>query len=241
MTTVQKILALGLTMLLHASSCCNAPVAWAQVEVKDSYSVNEPILILVESPADPEAIQTLTVELDGPGAYRQIKLIDESNKPRVGILVANAPGEYTYRIDCTLTQAIDFNGKKLRVLLDGGFVRKGRFTVEGAPGPVPVPAPGPGPDDAALTPTAKASRDAIATLVRNMGLNFDLLAQDTKAGKYKTVTQAAEAGKVADQQSQALFKATMSGIMQPRLGSTDLPADAAQTFSEIASGFKAVK
>lgn len=110
-------------------------------------------------------------------------------------------------------------------------------------GPTPAPPepvdPVPTPDD--LSPVAKDSRAAMQVFVQSMAGNFNQLASEARLNKFKTVLDASNAANSLDVISRNHFKAAMAKVMQPKLGSGDLPADAAQTFEQIAIGFKGVK
>jgi len=82
------------------------------------------------------------------------------------------------------------------------------------------------------------TRAAIKTYLKSTADSFDTLAAETKAGKYKTVLEAGAASEAKEKQARDAFKQAMAKIMEPKLGSEDLPKDAPATFSSIADGFR---
>lgn len=105
-------------------------------------------------------------------------------------------------------------------------------------GPTPAPPTPPAP----VVETVKdESAAAMRSFVQSMASNFDTLAADTKAGKYKTVIDASASANQLDLAARNSFKRAMAKVMEPKLGSGELPADAAQTFSDIAAGFRGIK
>lgn len=114
-----------------------------------------------------------------------------------------------------------------------------RLTVEVTPAPTPGPVD-PIPDNT-LSAVSKESREALKVLVGGMAANFDTLAAETKAGKFKTVLEAGARSDALDLSARGVFKQAMAKVMQPKLGSDVLPGDAAQTFTDIAIGFKGVR
>lgn len=111
----------------------------------------------------------------------------------------------------------------------------------GPPTPGPTPGPAPTPVDNLTSKLATDSRDAMVAYSQAVARDCETMATEIRAGKYKTVIEASNAYVSLDTISRAAFKQSMNRIMQPKLGNSVLPTDAAETFVNMAQGFKAVK
>lgn len=222
-------------LLVFFASC--QPLCWAQIELKqtkvqvvsglsnpqvvgdaviisgDSKPVISPAVMIDATPADKAtSLAALQIPTFEPGVVNKV---GDNRWLLVGtgsyLVIASGPSEL----------------KHLKVEL----------------GPTPAPPepvdPVPTPDD--LSPVAKDSRAAMQVFVQSMAGNFNRLASETRQAKFKTVMDASTAANSLDVLSRNQFKAAMAKVMQPKIGSGDLPADAAQTFEQIAIGFKGVK
>lgn len=95
--------------------------------------------------------------------------------------------------------------------------------------------------DETLSTLSKDARVVVREFVANMAGDMDKLSSSAAANKFSTVLQASAAMNLYDAETRNKFKARMGELMQPRLGSGQLPADATKTFHDIATGFKGVK
>jgi hypothetical protein len=91
-----------------------------------------------------------------------------------------------------------------------------------------------------LTPVQKAARDAARALTQ--GMSQDMLNVSKNIDKYKTVTDASKANLILDEQTRTTFKKSMGSILQPLIGSDQLPTGIAKkAFEDVSIGFGAVK
>jgi hypothetical protein len=124
---------------------------------------------------------------------------------------------------------------------DPGIISK-RITVTLGPTPAPEPGPGPKPDDPhpplPVDGLSALSKSAVSAYLQSMAADMESLAKDVEAGKIKTVIDASTSTNARDLLTRATFKKQMALIMEPRLGSTALPANAPQVFRDIATGFR---
>lgn len=223
-------------LLLFLASC--NPCCFAQIELSSS-------AVQVVSGLDNPRIVGGVVMFDGPSKPSiQPAALVETKPPEKAVAVAalqipsfepgaiNKVGDNSWLLVGTGSYLVIASGpSELRYLK----VELGPTPAPPEPDP-PTPPP-PSPDT--LSPVAKSSREAMQRFVQSMAGNFEQLAKDTP--KYKTVLEASTAANALDVISRNQFKAAMAKVMEPKLGTTDLPADAAQTFNEIAIGFKGVK
>lgn len=222
-----------LSLVCCLSSCCSV---FGQVPIQATYQASEPVLLIAPLSDDPTASQLIDWEIEGPGKCTELRLAAADGRAQPAVAVASVPGEYKYKITAVLTQEIDYQGKKIRVLLDGGFKQRGNFKIIAGDD---FPTPGPVDPIESLVGTSKDSREAMRAFIRSMGANFDTLASEAKAGRFATVRDAGTRSNALDEISRDAFKQAMAAIMAPRLGTDQLPSDAAVVFSEIATGFKA--
>lgn len=103
------------------------------------------------------------------------------------------------------------------------------------------PKPDPGKPVDPLAGLQGESRKVMATFVQGMAADMDAMAVDIQSGKLKTVLDASAANNTRDIQTRSIFKQSMARLMEPKLGSGNLPQDAPKTFADIASGFRSVK
>lgn len=107
--------------------------------------------------------------------------------------------------------------------------------IDSAPIPDPSPTPAPNVVDAQL---ANGSTLAAKTFLQRMADDMDAIAGDLKAGKVKTVSQAAAANVEKDKLVRDQFKKDMATLMQPRLGNADLKPEQSTIFNDIGAGFR---
>jgi hypothetical protein len=179
-------------------------------------------------------------------------LVAADSKPKasvVSVIAVNSP-EKVLRIVARKTLDEDV---ELEALTDGTYLlaSQGKFRIECNTAnhfrsiwvtvdstPIDPVLPDPKPDE--LSQVSKESRAAIVGFVKSMAGDMDKLATKTKAGELKTVQEASVLNNNQDLASRAEFKANMAKIMQPKLGASALPADAATTFGDIANGFRSI-
>lgn len=101
--------------------------------------------------------------------------------------------------------------------------------------PIPDPTPAPNVVDAQL---ANGSTLAAKTFLQRMADDMDAIAGELKAGKVKTVSQAAAANVEKDKLVRDQFKKDMALLMQPRLGNADLKPEQSTIFNDIGAGFR---
>lgn len=126
----------------------------------------------------------------------------------------------------------DWTPTIIAIVLIGGFFFYNKK--DNTPGPGPSPAP-------VVVALDKATHDALVAYAQGSAKAFDSLAADTKAKKYKTVREAAQAYNEYDTQLRDAYKKSMADAMSKPLGNADLPDNADVTFAEIAKGFRKVK
>jgi hypothetical protein len=112
----------------------------------------------------------------------------------------------------------------------------------------PSPDPTPGPDDNKPAPVkidkelSDGSTAAVKLLISSMADDLDAMAASFKRGDLKTNGEAAKLNVEADTKTRDKWKLEMAKLWAPRLGTGDLPANAADIYSSTAAGFrKAVK
>jgi hypothetical protein len=96
-------------------------------------------------------------------------------------------------------------------------------------------------DGVVLSGVAKESRSAIVSFVQGMAADMQAIANQAKSGQVKTVIEASAANNELDVKTRNLFKSNMAKIMQPVLGSGQLPTNAPLIFNDISKGFGSVK
>jgi hypothetical protein len=89
-----------------------------------------------------------------------------------------------------------------------------------------------------LSVLSREARKAMAEYVNAMAHDMDLLAAGVK--DFKTVEDASKASNTLDAATRSAFKQAMANVMAPRLGTGQLPGDAAAIFREIGSGFRSL-
>lgn len=99
--------------------------------------------------------------------------------------------------------------------------------------PAPTPTPAPIANDPELV---KGTKAAFVKLVNSMANDFDTTATNLKAGKYKTLVDAAADSKARDLLTQNAFKASLAELMKPRLGDMLIPKNADLIFNDLATG-----
>lgn len=90
-----------------------------------------------------------------------------------------------------------------------------------------------------LSVLSKESRRAMAEYVNAMAKDLDMLAASIK--DYKTVDDASKAANILDGHTRQSWKQSINAVMAPRLGTGELPQDAATIFREMAAGYRSVK
>lgn len=107
--------------------------------------------------------------------------------------------------------------------------------IDSAPTPDPTPTPAPNVVDVQL---ANGSTLAAKSFLQRMADDMDAIAGELKAGKVKTVSQAAAANVEKDKLVRDQFKKDMATLMQPRLGNADLKPEQSTIFNDIGAGFR---
>jgi hypothetical protein len=97
------------------------------------------------------------------------------------------------------------------------------------------------PEPDGLTVTSRESRRVMAEFVAGMARDMDTAATAVTDGKVKTVLELSSFTIPLDVATRNTFKKNMAPVVEPRLGSAALPADAAKTLQEVAAGFRSVK
>jgi len=95
--------------------------------------------------------------------------------------------------------------------------------------------------DPSLSQVSKEVRAAVVAYSQKVATDYETLATETKAGKYKTVMESGAVAQSKDELARNEFKKSMATIMAPKLGNSQLPTNAPLVFQEIANGFRSVK
>lgn len=98
--------------------------------------------------------------------------------------------------------------------------------------PVPI-------DDGSLPVITKEARKAMLDYVYAMAQDMDILA--ASVGEYKTVDDASKAANILDAHTRQNWKNAINAVMAPRLGTGELPKDAAEVLREISAGYRSIK
>lgn len=231
---------LGLMCLL--SSCCELAVAQvklAEVKLQTYIGFENPRIVDGVVVAGPNSKPSLAssvslITVDKPDSYK-FGEIEAERIPTFELVELEAiDGGYRFPND---TQAGTYRVTYRAFDPERGPSTK-RITVDvGGSKPVDPFVP----PDPALAGISKDVRQIVVQYAQSMGADYERLAVESKAGRYLKVIDASNAANAYDVATRDAFKRSMGAIMAPRLGVDNLPADAAQTFTEIAIGFRSVK
>lgn len=92
-----------------------------------------------------------------------------------------------------------------------------------------------------MSPLAKSIKAVVISYTTNTGKDFETTANNVTSGKFTTVTEANNGNRTLNDITSVRFKRELAAILSPLLGNAVLPNNAANTYQEIAKGFKGVK
>lgn len=225
-------------LLLFTASCnpCFGQISLSETKVQVVSGLVAPQVvgdaIIIGAESKPVVVSASLIEVKGKEKYADFDIEAEN--------VTNFSLAEMQPVDDTHWLLRGTGKYRVSAIAFGPSLGKDRLIVELTNEPPKPPAP-PDPTPGELSQVSKDSRAAMQAFVQSMAGNFDQLASETRLSKFKTVLDASNAANSLDVLSRSQFKAAMAKVMQPKLGSAELPADAAQTFEEIAIGFKGVK
>lgn len=232
--------AICLLAMAAVQSCGQCSHAWAQFTVADSYPADEPIMLMVDPPKDAGTVQEITWEIEGPGRYREISVRNSDGSLSDGIVIANAPGQYTYRVEVALYRDIeDKDGKHWQARIAGGFKKSGKFRVLPS-GVGPGPAPGPVPND--NSPLAVKMSEAFAKLRAAYADVFTAHAAQVRSGTLATGPALQDAINLATRESRKTSLAPidehLNGISIVQPGDKLDAAQAASKLDELSQALR---
>lgn len=219
----------ALAILFLLQSVCVAQIDVAVTKSLELTGVKAKVVgdrVFVSTDAIPKLVEVASISVTSPAKFVRVRafksLFEQAQITKLTeseYLLSGEPGRYAIEVmTFDPTNGID--------------ERSVEVSIGSSPSPEPA---------VELTKTAREVRTVAVGLMASMSADFAKLADDTKSGKFKTVIDASNASNVADASTRAAFKQSMAKIMEPLLGSTNLPPTAAVTFQEISNGFKAVK
>lgn len=188
-------------------------------------------------------------------------LIDDDSRPTVvdvAIIRVNSQEKTRLKARKSLFEAVELTkltDSEYLLIGDGDYLveansenyeRELKVTIKPGPPLPPKPDDPVTPDDPdvpddSLTVISKESRRAMQDFVQQMAVDMDSLSAEVQAGRVKTMLEASAFSTPKDVATRTVFKQSMAKVLEPKLGSAELPTDAATVFTEVATGFRSVK